>query len=485
RRDPPGRSLAARDRALGRAHGGGPRRGCRGRTERHPHRPSRRRRRSGRRAGPARRRARAVAAECGALAGDRGGRSRRARLGDATAAGRRCRAPALSRHAPPRSCAGRSRLDRRCSAGDPLRPPRRLVLRRRRSRARAPLLRLHPRRRQARAPREAVVMGTALDVLGACLLGLVLLLATFGLYGVLRMPDIFDQLHAAGLVTGPAVLVILLAALTTRSADIVTSAALLFVFVLITAPLSGHAIARAAWLRPGPDEDGPREAEAPRAASLLGERMRTLVAYDGSDSAKRALELAADVFGPRGSIAVAHVAQPLGEPDFAGSPEVDDPEQEELLAEARGAVARSGTAAVTLRRRGDAAGELIAAGVELDAELIVLGSRGRGSIASALLGSVSAAVAGGAHSPVLCVGPSATFGQGPIVAGVDGSAFSLDAARIAMALDRRLGRGFRLAHAYAWRPVPGVSVVPEARAELAQVDEEKAEELLAEVSKEL
>jgi len=89
-------------------------------------------------------------------------------------------------------------------------------------------------------------MGTALDVLGACLLGLGLLLATVGLYGVLRMPDIFDQLHAAGLVTGPAVLVILLAALTTRSADIVTSAALLFVFVLITAPLSGHAIAKAA-----------------------------------------------------------------------------------------------------------------------------------------------------------------------------------------------------------------------------------------------
>ena len=100
-------------------------------TERHPHRPSRRRRRSGRRAGPARRRARAVAAEGGALAGARGGRSRRARLGDAAAAGRRCRAPALSRHAPPRSCAGRSRLDRRRAADDPLLPARRLVLHRR------------------------------------------------------------------------------------------------------------------------------------------------------------------------------------------------------------------------------------------------------------------------------------------------------------------------------------------------------------------
>lgn len=213
--------------------------------------------------------------------------------------------------------------------------------------------------------------------------------------------------------------------------------------------------------------------------------MRTLVAYDGSDSAKRALELAAELFGPAGSIAVAHVAQPLGEPDFAGSPDVEDPEQEELLDEARAAVARSGTPAVTLRRRGDAARELIDTGAELDAELIVIGSRGRGPFASAVLGSVSSAVAGGAHSPVLVVGPSATLGQGPIVAGVDGSEFSLDAARIGMALDRRLGRGFRLVHAYALRLIPGVSVVPEARAELAQVDEQKAEELLAGIAKEI
>ena len=57
--------------------------------------------------------------------------------------------------------------------------------------------------------------GTILDVAGVALLVLGLLLATIGLYGLLRMPDIFHQLHAAGLVTGPAIILILLAAVAT------------------------------------------------------------------------------------------------------------------------------------------------------------------------------------------------------------------------------------------------------------------------------
>jgi monovalent cation/proton antiporter MnhG/PhaG subunit len=75
---------------------------------------------------------------------------------------------------------------------------------------------------------------------------------------MLRMPAIFEQLHAAGLVTGPATLLILLAAVGTASADIITSAALVFLFVLITAPLSGHAIAQAAYRarEQGEDDDG-------------------------------------------------------------------------------------------------------------------------------------------------------------------------------------------------------------------------------------
>ena len=92
-----------------------------------------------------------------------------------------------------------------------------------------------------------------LDVVGAVLLGLGLLLATIGLYGLLRMPNVFAQLHAAGLVTGPAVVLVLLASLATGSAEIVTSAALVLLFVLVTSPLSAHAIAQAAHRRGGHD----------------------------------------------------------------------------------------------------------------------------------------------------------------------------------------------------------------------------------------
>jgi multicomponent Na+:H+ antiporter subunit G len=91
------------------------------------------------------------------------------------------------------------------------------------------------------------MISTMLDVAAVALLAVGLILATIGLYGMLRMPAIFDQLHAAGLVTGPAIVLILIAAIATGSAEIITSAALVVLIVFVTAPLSGHAIAQAAY----------------------------------------------------------------------------------------------------------------------------------------------------------------------------------------------------------------------------------------------
>jgi multicomponent Na+:H+ antiporter subunit G len=93
------------------------------------------------------------------------------------------------------------------------------------------------------------MLGTVLDAVGAALLASGLTLATIGLYGILRKPDIFDQLHAAGLVTGPAIILVLLASLATRNVQVLTSAFLLLLFLLVTSPLSTQALAQAAHRR--------------------------------------------------------------------------------------------------------------------------------------------------------------------------------------------------------------------------------------------
>lgn len=89
--------------------------------------------------------------------------------------------------------------------------------------------------------------GTLLDVAGAALLALGLTLATIGVYGLLRKPDLFSQLHAAGLISGPAIVCVLLAAVATRDLRVISSAVLLILFLLVTSPLSTHAIAQAAY----------------------------------------------------------------------------------------------------------------------------------------------------------------------------------------------------------------------------------------------
>lgn len=93
-----------------------------------------------------------------------------------------------------------------------------------------------------------VVAGLS-GLVGSLLLLLGLTLATIGLYGLLRKPDIFHQLHPAGLITGPAVLLVLLASIGSGRPEIITSAVLVIGFVLVTSSLSSHAIAQAALHR--------------------------------------------------------------------------------------------------------------------------------------------------------------------------------------------------------------------------------------------
>lgn len=88
-----------------------------------------------------------------------------------------------------------------------------------------------------------------LDIVAVGLLALGSIVTTISVYGVLRMPDVYSQLHAAGMASGVGAMAILLASIATRDAATITDAALIIAFLLLTAPISSHAIAWAAYRR--------------------------------------------------------------------------------------------------------------------------------------------------------------------------------------------------------------------------------------------
>ena len=86
-----------------------------------------------------------------------------------------------------------------------------------------------------------------LDVIGGALLAVGLVVTSVGVYGVLHLRGLYPRLHAAGMATGPGVIAVLLASVATNGAT-VARALLIAAFLLLTAPLASHAIARAAHI---------------------------------------------------------------------------------------------------------------------------------------------------------------------------------------------------------------------------------------------
>ena len=135
--------------------------------------------------------------------------------------------------------------------------------------------------------------------------------------------------------------------------------------------------------------------------------MRVIVATDRSAGASSAVRLVAGLSWPPGtSIDVVGVLEPL--PEIGLVPLGPIPPSEGEIADARAALDRD---AEPLRRPGitvrvhcfvgSPARRIVEAALAFETDLIVIGSRGRGAIATALLGSVAASLADQAPCPVL------------------------------------------------------------------------------------
>jgi nucleotide-binding universal stress UspA family protein len=136
-----------------------------------------------------------------------------------------------------------------------------------------------------------------------------------------------------------------------------------------------------------------------------------VVATDGSASAREAVEVALDLADEHGAeITFVHV---LPADDFAiagrGAPVMPRPhavemdESEDALADAANAAEAAGVSYTLERISGDVLDEVVAVADVKDADLVVVGSRGRGTLASALLGSVSRGLLSNGKHAVLVV----------------------------------------------------------------------------------
>jgi nucleotide-binding universal stress UspA family protein len=122
--------------------------------------------------------------------------------------------------------------------------------------------------------------------------------------------------------------------------------------------------------------------------------MNILVAYDGSDSAHRALDQAATLAERGANVSVVSVAEPL--PQFGRASAMllseEDEERRENLADAKAVLASRGIGAHTVERRGEAASMILDEAQREHADIIVMGTRGHRAPKRWLLGSVSARV---------------------------------------------------------------------------------------------
>lgn len=136
---------------------------------------------------------------------------------------------------------------------------------------------------------------------------------------------------------------------------------------------------------------------------------RIVIATDGSPAALEAVRFGLELAEEQGAEAVFVHAVPVLEPSVqsfgypAVAPHRIDAADRAPVEEAAALAAEHGVPARTEVVAGNPADEIVAYADTVDADLIVVGSRGRGAVASTLLGSVSRGVMHEARRPVLVV----------------------------------------------------------------------------------
>jgi nucleotide-binding universal stress UspA family protein len=131
-----------------------------------------------------------------------------------------------------------------------------------------------------------------------------------------------------------------------------------------------------------------------------------LLATDGSDSSERALTFAIELAVAIGACLHVVSVRPPRMPRRAGAPalELDELEGAEQIAEAGAARARAAGLEATARvAHGDIVSCIAEAARALAADMLIVGSRGLGSVSGATLGSVSQALVRRSPVPVTVV----------------------------------------------------------------------------------
>jgi nucleotide-binding universal stress UspA family protein len=216
---------------------------------------------------------------------------------------------------------------------------------------------------------------------------------------------------------------------------------------------------------------------------------KILLATDGSREADLAATTAADLAkGTDSELHVVHVG-PFMPMLFSTMEE----EPARMAREARktldDAVGRLGAAGDEVARAhlkvGGASEEIVALAEELGAGLIVMGSRGRGGIRRALMGSVSDSVVRHAHCPVMVVREDPIVFPAKILVASDGSKEAELASSSATDLAKRTGSELHIVYVGHMPPVfyesPGaIALDPELQRRMQERTEEAAKTRLEE-----